>query len=373
MSTMYSYRASIAGLLVMFLAACNLPGSSPSDTSELSNEELVATALAETATAAAGDPQVATMVAATMTAAGGEAPPAADTQAPTTTPPPSVAPSATPSIPIIHVSTNTNCRYGPGVVYDPPVDVFNVGETAQVFGRSPDSSFYYIDKGCYVWTNYVTVEAGNINSVPVFTPVATPSPAPTGPWSGEWLTTCGVSDCETMTLTQNGNQVTGTYAHGEGSLSGSVSGNHFTGTWSRGSGSGTFDFWMTNNQQRFRGNWDRVNEWCGARSGYSNPNPCGVASWYGTWQTKCGASSCDTMILTQNGTDVSGTYAGGAGSVSGTVNGTTFTGTYTRGGSGSFTFYMLSNGSQFQGNWNTTNEWCGYRDGTGHPAPCLKN
>jgi hypothetical protein len=50
---------------------------------------------------------------------------------------------------------------------------------------------------------------------------------PTGIWAGTWATTYG-----TMSLTQIGNQVTGTYEHDNGMLVGTVSGNVLTGTWS---------------------------------------------------------------------------------------------------------------------------------------------
>ena len=161
---------------------------------------------------------------------------ATDTPSPTDTPAPAdtAIPTNTPSVPIISVTTNTNCRYGPGTVYDPPVDTFLVGETAEVYGRDAGSDFYYISKGCWVWTNYVVLQGGNLGSVPVMTAPPTPTPAPTeatGPWAGEWETDCGISDCDLMTLTQDGNIVSGTYAGGEGTITGIVSddGKHLKG------------------------------------------------------------------------------------------------------------------------------------------------
>ena len=126
--------------------------------------------------------------------------------------------------------------------------------------------------------------------------------------------------------------------------------------------------------QRWRGNFDKTAAWCGQRSGLSAPSPCGLATWYGTWTTQCGISACGEMNLTQDGATITGTYAGGAGSVNGSVNGTELTGTWTRtGSSGSFKFFMVTGGQQFQGNWESSNEWCGYRSGSAAPAPCLKN
>lgn len=359
-------------LFIIILAACNLPGSAQAPTATLSAEQL-----AQTAVASGGDPAIETSIAETLVAMG-------QNNAPTATLPPAASPSDTPlpentpSIPIIHVSVNTNCRYGPGIVYDPPVNVFSVGNSAEVFGRSPDSSFYYIDLGCYVWSNYVTVEAGNINSVPIYTPVASPTPSPTpdlDPWDGAWNTDCAAGTCDQMTLEQNGNLVTGSYAGGDGSINASVSGNHLTGTWSRGILSGSIDFWMNAAENRWHGNYGSLNKWCGAREGLSYLNPCGVSSWYGAWTTDCGLiANCSTMTLTQNGVNVSGSYAGGDGSVSGTVSGATFSGTWTRGGnSGPITFYMKSGGNQFQGNYGGASAWCGRRNGAIYPVPCLKN
>jgi len=51
--------------------------------------------------------------------------------------------------------------------------------------------------------------------------------APGGIWAGTWETTYG-----TMILSQSGNQVTGSYEHSNGIITGTVSGNVLYGTWS---------------------------------------------------------------------------------------------------------------------------------------------
>ena len=220
-----------------------------------------------------------------------------------------------------------------------------------------------------------------IVAAPSATPTATSASAtPTqtattggGPWSGAWTTNCGLGLCGDMNLVQTGGTVVGTYAGGDGTINGTVTGNRLTGAWSRAGDSGTLDFWLGGGGQRWRGNFDKVSDWCGARPGLSDPSPCGVATWYGTWTTQCGGSTCNDMTLTQDGTSVSGTYAGGGGTVSGTVNGMELDGTWNRGGSGTFHFYIQGNGLQFRGNWDSINEWCGYRSGSSLPAPCLQN
>lgn len=211
--------------------------------------------------------------------------------------------------------------------------------------------------------------------VPVtITPTATLS---AGVWSGAWDTNCGASACAQMNLVQTGNTVVGTYAGGDGTINGTVTGNRLTGTWSRNASSGSIDFWIKAGGLRWQGNFDKTFPWCGQRSGQSAPSPCGVATWYGTWTTVCGDAGlglCDDITLAQNGSSVSGTYAGGDGSIDATVDGVELTGTWTRSpGTGSFKFFMTPDGLQFQGNYDTANQWCGYRSGSSEPSPCLKN
>ena len=204
---------------------------------------------------------------------------------------------------------------------------------------------------------------------PTVTPTKTATPAG-GVWSGMWETTYGQ-----MVLVQTGSQVTGVYSNNTGSLNGTVSGNRLSGNWAETNGaSGTFDFWIEGSGLRWHGNFNKTTQWCGHRAGQTDLSPCGVSTWYGTWTTSCGAAGCGDMILTQSGDSVSGTYAGGAGTITGTVNGAELTGTWSRpGSSGPFKFFMVSGGQQFQGNYSAVNEWCGYRSGSSVPSPCLKN
>ncbi len=204
---------------------------------------------------------------------------------------------------------------------------------------------------------------------PTVTPTRTATPAG-GIWSGAWETTYGQ-----MTLVQTGSQVTGVYSNNTGSLNGTVNGNRLSGTWAETNGtSGTFDFWIEGSGLRWHGNFNKTTQWCGHRAGQSDLVPCGVSTWYGTWTTDCGPAACGEMTLTQIGDTVSGTYAGGAGMLNGTVSGTELTGTWTRpGSSGPLKFFMVGNGQQFQGNYSAVNPWCGYRSGSSSPSPCLRN
>jgi hypothetical protein len=107
------------------------------------------------------------------------------TATPTETPTPTFTP--TPLVPLISVSVNTNCRNGPGKVYNMQGALL-VGEVAQVYGRDPTNNYWYIrnpDSGaefCWVWGEYATL-TGPYLLLPIFTPPPTPTatstPTPT--------------------------------------------------------------------------------------------------------------------------------------------------------------------------------------------------
>lgn len=111
---------------------------------------------------------------------------AAVTFTPTFTPSATLSPTplytATPLVPMISVSMNTNCRVGPGQVYD-RTGALMVGETAVVFGRDLTMKYWYIqnpgkdNEYCWVWGKYATV-VGNLSALPFYTPPPTPTPPP---------------------------------------------------------------------------------------------------------------------------------------------------------------------------------------------------
>lgn len=199
----------------------------------------------------------------------------------------------------------------------------------------------------------------------------TPTPDP-GAWGGSWTTFCDVLDCADMNLTQVGNQVSGSFGNGLGSINGTVQGNRLSGTMSYSGADSSFDFWLDESGLFWRGNWNRVLTWCGYRAGQSKPSPCGVASWYGTWQANSGLGP---MTLFQDGRRVFGTYAGTDGRIEATASGTSLGGSWTRNDNeGTIQFFLVltSTGQQFQGNWNTNNDWCGFQGSTNFPSPCFK-
>jgi hypothetical protein len=150
-----------------------------------------------------------------------------DTPTPTQTLPPTFTPSttlsptpvftSTPVVPLISVSVATNCRVGPGKVYD-RVGALLIGQTAEVVGRNETSNYWYIRNPnqstgfCWLWGEYATV-TGNWAVLPVFTPPSTPTPMPdfeadydglescNGWWVDLDLTNTGGISFESVTLT----------------------------------------------------------------------------------------------------------------------------------------------------------------------------
>jgi hypothetical protein len=109
--------------------------------------------------------------------------PPADTPTPTPSPPATPLPTltSTPS-PYALITGNTNCRTGPGSVYD-LLHTYLAGDEALLLGKSPDGFFWYtsdqdqINPDCWLWGQYAT-PVGDTALLPVFTPPPTPTPSP---------------------------------------------------------------------------------------------------------------------------------------------------------------------------------------------------
>jgi hypothetical protein len=104
-----------------------------------------------------------------------------ETPLPTLTPTPLILFTATSSVPQVSVSVATNCRVGPGRVYD-RVGALLVGQVAEVVGRNASGNYWYIRNPqtgglCWLWGEYATV-TGNPSVLPVYTPPPTPTPMP---------------------------------------------------------------------------------------------------------------------------------------------------------------------------------------------------
>lgn len=102
--------------------------------------------------------------------------------------------TATSSTPLISVTVDTNCRVGPGKVYD-YLGGLLVGQTAEVFGKNPSGNYYYIrlpeNPGIFCWVTgqYATV-VGDVSALPVYTPQPTPTPLPSFEFSYAGMDKC---------------------------------------------------------------------------------------------------------------------------------------------------------------------------------------
>lgn len=91
-------------------------------------------------------------------------------------------PSITSGLVMISVTRSTNCRAGPGKVYD-YLGALLVGETTEVVGRDATRNYWYVRNPdrkngfCWLWGEYATV-TGDISRLPVLTPPPTPTPVP---------------------------------------------------------------------------------------------------------------------------------------------------------------------------------------------------
>lgn len=162
----------LSALLIVILAACNLPGGAP-PTEGTGIEDLALTITAQAALLQPGSSD---------TQPTEEQQPPADQF--TATPEFTAAPdsTATPSVPQVSVSVNTNCRTGPGTQYD-QIDALVVGQTAEVVGKNAVTNYWIIKRvngsgNCWLWGEYATV-VGNTANLPEYPIPPTPTPKAT--------------------------------------------------------------------------------------------------------------------------------------------------------------------------------------------------
>ena len=263
-------------ILVLLASGCNLPGANQ----DISVEDWVATYQQQTADAmgggdSSGDSGNVTSATATQTIQ----PTMTLTQTMTLTP--------TESKPMVSVSVDTNCRTGPGKIYD-WIGALLVGEEVEVVGKSSDGQYWVVknpDRAgeCWLWANYASV-TGPTTGLAEYTPPPTPTPVIV--WAGSWTTYNVAQDNSwnfnyPMTLSVNGSTLTGVVDLGGGqtvNLTGTISEDFLTvsGTWIGPTLDGTFEFFALGPNQ-FQGNGDNGSQvfgWCGGRGGAGQPSPC---------------------------------------------------------------------------------------------------
>ena len=92
---------------------------------------------------------------------------------------PTITLTPTLGVPMVSISVDTNCRFGPGDFYEYEGALL-VGELAEVAGKLADESFWYIENPdapppfCWIWGAYASV-TGDKSGIPILTPPPTPT------------------------------------------------------------------------------------------------------------------------------------------------------------------------------------------------------
>ncbi len=161
------------GMLLVAILACNLQTQPEQQT-----QSQVETVVAATIQARQGQPPPQNRPTLTPTEA---APPPADDS-------PTATLSPTPSVPIVRVSQDTNCRDGPGKDFE-LLGILNTTEEAEVVGKFPPANYWIIKNPdhagrCWLWGQHAQV-FGDTSDLPVIKPPPTPTPTETLTPSGD--------------------------------------------------------------------------------------------------------------------------------------------------------------------------------------------
>jgi len=185
-------RFLFVSVLVSAILACNLPTAAappvPADPGAAQ------TAAAQTVAAAVNQTLVVIPSVVPPTLPLSPLPPATESSTPSPTLSPTPEFTSTPTIPLVSVSVDTNCRSGPGQVYDYLGSLY-VGQTAEVYGKDPSGNYWYIRNSaapggfCWLWGQYATI-VGSAALLPVYTPPPTPTPMPSFELSPAGLDSC---------------------------------------------------------------------------------------------------------------------------------------------------------------------------------------
>jgi uncharacterized protein YgiM (DUF1202 family) len=172
-------------LVVLITSGCELPsGATPPPTSEVIHTVVAQTLIAQFTLSA--QPPTETLEPVTPSDTPTPTQSAQPTETPTLTSTSTNTPvpvPPTPTVPLITATINTNCRFGPSKYYQ-VVGYLLVGQWVQVYGRSADGYWWYIQNpsqfntSCWVW-NQTTVVTGNVSNLPVIAPPPPPPPTPT--------------------------------------------------------------------------------------------------------------------------------------------------------------------------------------------------
>ncbi len=157
-------------VILVLLASCNMPNANPAEPAVV----VVATVQEEADTPTPQpEPPTAT-------------PAPTETVTITLTPEPSFTPTETmtltPSVVMAEVLKETNCRTGPGSMYD-RVATFQAGTKVEIVAADLGGGYWYVknpekaEEFCWMWGNNMKIE-GETSILPAFTPPSTPTPSP---------------------------------------------------------------------------------------------------------------------------------------------------------------------------------------------------
>ena len=270
----WTAKIFVTVIILSLLAACNLPSTS----SNLSVEDVVATSIQQTQNAESGDGgETEAVISSTATAT------ATLSLQPGETATTTITMTPTQEKPMVSVTVDTNCRTGPGKIYD-WIGALLVGEQAEVIGQSVDGQYWVIknpDRAgtCWLWGNYATV-TGQTSGLAQYTPPPTPTPAFS--WAGNWTTYVGNEGGPytpfLMSITVDDKNFTGLIDLGGGdyvNLTGTIADDYLSvsGSWVGPTLTGNFTYFALGLKQ-FQGNYDGTIAWCGNRGGGTAPSPC---------------------------------------------------------------------------------------------------
>jgi hypothetical protein len=271
--------------VMLVLQACNFPSTSAADGEDLSALEKAQTIVAQTAVAGERNGGNDPGSGAHSGPENGADPPEPPTPTITETLVPAITLTPTLETPMASVSVDTNCRTGPGKVYD-YIGALLVGETAEVVGQSTDGLYWIIKNpdragNCWLWGNYASV-AGSTANFPKYTPP--PTPTPTFVWQGSWTLFAGDpgGNFIDLPLTVNINDKTLIASITDGgeavTFTGTISddGLSVNGNYSGPDTDGTFE-WFALGTDQFQGNGEGATgpyAMCGGRGGAGQPSPC---------------------------------------------------------------------------------------------------
>jgi len=169
----------IVSILILLSLACNLPTTAKS-VQGLDETAQIELRVRETMAALDGD-----VVSDAEDQSGQDSDTAPETLEPIITDTPSLTPTVTdtpaPDVAMIYASANTNCRSGQGTVFQ-WLTTLEEGDESEAVGIDTAGNYWYIRRPdnpsqfCWLWGKYAT-PSGPWESLPVYTPIPTPTPS----------------------------------------------------------------------------------------------------------------------------------------------------------------------------------------------------